>query len=408
MSHLSLALYDSLEIQGNVARLFWINRFGTSDIHCPVGERKKSKIKIAYISADFKNHPISFLTAELFEVHDRDRFEIIGVSVSASNDEMQQRVSKAFDHFLELHGRSDDEIVSLLRGLNIDIAIDLGGYTQDSRFGVFARRVAPIQMSYLGFLGTTGSDCIDYIIADSEIIPEASQKFYTEKIAYLPSYQVNDRKRKASDRIFTRSEFGIPENAFVYCCFNNNYKLMPEVFASWMNILERVENSVLLLYAENDAVRENLKKEAVKKGVDPGRLFFGERLSQIDYLARFKIADLFLDTAPYNAGTTASDALWMGVPVLTRQGETFACRVASSILRAIDLPELITHSVGEYEALACELGQNPEKMSLLKSKLMTNKATKALFDTPRFTRNLERLFEVALAKHLNGEKPSHI
>jgi predicted O-linked N-acetylglucosamine transferase (SPINDLY family) len=349
-----------------------------------------------------------FLTAELFELHTHEKFEFIGISFSTVKDEWHKRISSAFDQFIDASQMSDQEVLNLVNQSEIDIAIDLGGYTQKSRFELFAKRIAPVQMSYLGYLGTTGSNCIDYIIADSEVILKESQKFYTEKVAYLPSYQVNDSHRTSSNLEFTRASFGIPEDAFVYYYFNNNYKILPEVFSSWMRILTKVEKSVLFLYVENITAQENLKKEAVARGVDSTRLIFGERLTVSEYLARYKLVDLFLDTFPYNAGTTASDALWAGVPVLTRQGDAFASRVASSLLRAIDLQELITKTNSEYELLACHLGSDLDKFQAIKLKLMTNKSTTPLFDTSQFVENLEKLYQIAHHRAVSGQQPENI
>lgn len=402
----SHAIFDSLKIQRKAAEIYYRERFGLikqqgkATINVP---SPKNKIVVAYLSADFRSHPISFLMAELFEIHDRSQFEIIGISFSSVKDEMQERVSSAFDSYIQAHNKSDQEVVDIMSKMGVDIAIDLGGYTQNSRFGVFARRAAPIQMSYLGYLGTTGSDCIDYIIADDEIIPAESQKYYSEKIAYLPSYQVNDSKRSISERIFTKEELGIPKDAFVYCCFNNNYKILPDVFASWMRILEKVPNSVLFLYVQNHDAQENLKQEALKRGIDTARLIFGGRLSPAEYLARYRAADLFLDTFPYNAGTTASDSLWAGVPVLTRQGETFSSRVASSLLKAIGLPELITKTVDEYEELACTLAKAPGRLNEIKEKLSSNRQKTPLFDAKGFAHNLERLFTEAYEQSKSGK-----
>jgi len=399
-------IFNSLKIQRKAAEIYYQDRFGLikQQGKARVGApSSKNRIVVAYLSADFRSHPISFLMAELFEIHDRSQFEIIGISFSSVVDGMQKRVSSAFEHYIQAHNKSDQEVADIMLKMGVDIAIDLGGYTQNSRFGVFSRRVAPIQMSYLGYLGTTGSDCIDYIIADDEIIPAESQKYYTEKIAYLPSYQVNDSKRCISERIFTKEELGIPKDAFVYCCFNNNYKILPEVFASWMRILEKVPNSVLFLYVQNHDAQENLKQEALKRGIDTARLIFGGRLSPAEYLARYRVADLFLDTFPYNAGTTASDSLWAGVPVLTRQGETFSSRVASSLLKAIGLPQLITKTVDEYEELACSLAGKPSQLNEIKEKLSSNRLQTPLFDTKGFAHNLERLFVAAYEQSKSGK-----
>lgn len=405
---IGLAISDSPLFQKNSAEIYFNKQFGLLKHLSQPREKTSSKIVVAYLSADFRLHPISFLMAELFEVHSRESFEFIGISFSATKDEMTQRISVAFDKFIDANQKSDDEVIALMAQLGVDIAIDLGGYTQNSRFGIFAKRAAPIQMSYLGYLGTTGSNCIDYIIADDEIIPKESRQYYSEKVAYLPSYQVNDSQRTFSSIEFKRAELGIPEGAFVYCCFNNNYKIMPDVFSSWMKILTRVENSVLFLYVENRYAQENLKKEALKRGVDPARLIFGGRLPVADYLARYKVADLFLDTFPYNAGTTASDALWVGVPVLTRRGNTFASRVASSILKAIGLSELITQTVEEYESLASKVAENPEILHEIMLKLEANKAKTQLFNTREVAANLERLFLKAYERYIDGQSTDHI
>ncbi|MBU3632018.1 hypothetical protein ICN21_01680, partial [Polynucleobacter sp. AP-Feld-500C-C5] len=320
---------------------------------------KKEKIRIGYFSADFRNHAVSVLMAELFELHDKEKFEIIAFSLGVDDkSSMRLRLSQAFNQFIDARDMSDLEIAKLSRELEVDIALDLGGHTAASRPGIFAYRAAPIQTSYIGYLGTTGAQYIDYLLADSILIPEDLQKFYAEKIIYLPSYQVNDRKRAISDRQFTREELRLPEKGFVFCCFNNNYKLLPRTFDSWMKILEGTQDSVLFLYAETQWAEANLKKEAEARGINSARLVFGKGIPADEYLARYRVCDLFLDTLPYNAGTTASDALWTGLPVLTLMGQSFASRVAASLLNAIGLPELIANTQEEYEALAIELAQN--------------------------------------------------
>ena len=405
---IGLSISNSPTFQKRVAEIYFNKQFGLLKPVERARGKISSKIIVAYLSADFRLHPIAFLMAELFEVHSRDHFEFIGISFAATKDEMQQRISIAFDQFIDASQKSDEDVVTLMAQLGVDIAIDLGGYTQNSRFGIFVKRGAPIQMSYLGFLGTSSSNCIDYIIADDEIIPKESQKYYSEKIAYLPSYQVNDSKRAASSVEFTKTALGIPEDAFVYCCFNNNWKILPDIFSSWMKILTRVENSVLFLYVENQYAQENLRQEAVKRGVDPARLIFGGRLPVAEYLARYRVADLFLDTFPYNAGTTASDALWMGIPVLTRRGETFASRVASSLLKAVGLSGLITKTIDEYEALACSLAEAPGILQDMKLRLSTNKLKTPLFNTREFAANLEKIFLKAHQQRSAGQSVDHI
>jgi len=263
-------------------------------------------------------------------------------------------------------------------------------------------------LSYIGYLGTSGAPYIDYIIADKTIVPLRSQNYYSEKIIYLPSYQVNDRKRKISHRQFSRKDFGLPISSFIFCCFNNNYKILPATFDGWMRILKAVDHSILFLYAENKWVKSSLINEALKRGVSSERLFFGVHLEIDEYLSRYQICDLFLDTFPYNAGTTASDALWAGLPVLTKMGETFASRMAASVLTAIDLPELITHSQEQYESLAIELATNPAKLKEIKIKLVANRLSMPLFDTPRFTRNLEKAYTKMYERYRANLTPDHI
>ena len=297
----------------------------------------------------------------------------------------------------------------LARSLEIDIGVDLKGFTEDARTNIFAMRAAPIQVNYLGYPGTMGADYIDYLIADSTVIPASYRPHYTEKIVYLPnSYQPNDRKRQISDKMFTRSELGLPQEGFVFCCFNNNYKITPDVFDSWMRILEHVEGSVLWLLEDNEIAARNLKKEASVRGIDPDRLVFAPRMALPDHLARHRMADLFLDTLPYNAHTTASDALWAGLPVLTQIGETFAGRVAASLLNAMHLPELITTARDAYEALAVELATNPAKLASIKRKLTDHRLTTPLFDTELFTKHIEAAYTTMYERYHADLPPDHI
>jgi len=359
------------------------------------------RVVVGYFSADFRNHPISILMAELFELHDRQKFKIICFSYGLE-DEFTRRISRACEEFIDVRGWEEGVILALARRKKLDIAVDLGGYTEHSKLGLFAKRVAPIQTSYLGYLGTLGVDFMDYLISDETIIPSELQKNYTEKIAYLPCYQVNDSKREIADKIFTRSESGLPKHGVVFCCFNNTFKFNPDTFKLWMRILIGVPYSSLFLYAENDVIENNLQRQAELLGVNPARLVFGKRISVPDYLARYKVADLFLDTFPYNAGTTASDALWAGLPVLTRTGEVFASRVAASLLNAMGLPELITDNEEDYVLKAIELGNDLGKLADIKAKLTRNMSTSDLFNTPKFARSIESLFAKMHARHLSG------
>lgn len=361
---------------------------------CDISIRpKNNKIRLAYFSADFRNHPVSYLMAELFETHDKNIFELIGFSIGEPvHDAMQNRVSAAFDMFYELGHQTDQEIAQRARALNIDIAIDLGGFTIDNRPGIFACRAAPVQVGYIGYLGSMGASYYDYIIADHTLITEKSRAFYSERIIYLPSYQANDTQRHIAEKIFSRAELNLPQKGFVFCCFNNNYKFTPATFDSWMRILNAVPDSVLYLYADHALVQSNLIKEAMKRGIDASRLIFGRSLPREQYLARYKSIDLFLDTLPYNAGTTASDALWAGLPVLTCAGHSLASRMAASLLTAIELPELITQSQAEYESMAISLATDPDQYRMIKNKLAMNIHTTALFNSEQFRLNIEKAF----------------
>ena len=321
-----LALIDDPEIQRKTAEIYVNEHHPKNDILPEIGlYLKHSKIRIGYFSADFKKHPVAALTAGLYELHDRGQFEIHAFSFGPdTKDELNLRIKAGVDYFHDVHPLPYKDIAILARSFEIDIAIDLGGYTADSRTEVFALSVAPIQISYIGYLGTMGATYYDYLIADQVLIPENKQKYYSEKIVYLPSYQVNDSKEPLPEIVFTRKDLGLPETGFVFCCFNNSYKFTPTTFDSWCRILKEVDGSVLLIFADNDKAKINLTKEIVQRGIQPNRIIFGKRLSKPEYLARYLVADLFLDTLPYNAGATASDALRMGLPVLTCVGKSFA------------------------------------------------------------------------------------
>lgn len=370
---------------------------------------KPSKIRIGYFSADFRNHAVSALAAELFECHSRSEFELTAFAVGPQvQDEMRERVERSFDRFVPAFDKDEARIASCARSLGIDIAVDLGGFTQYSRPLIFAQRAAPIQVSYLGFLGTMGARFMDYLVADEVIVPAAYRRFYVEKIAYLPTYQVNDSKRPVPERAFTRAELGLPVNGFVFCCFNASFKISPESFDSWMRILAAVPGSTLLLLGDSITTRQNLRREAAARGIEPNRLVFAGRASYVDYLARYRAADLFLDTHPYNAGTTASDALWMGVPVLTYPGEAFASRVAASILTAAGLPQLIASDRSDYERLAIEFAGNPSLLEQIRRAMAAARGSAPLFDAPRFARNLESLFQRMHERHHLGLLPEHL
>lgn len=371
--------------------------------------RRHEKIRVGYFSADFRNHAVSFLMAEVFELHDRSQFETFGFSFGVeSSDEMRGRVSAAFDTFMDVRDKSDYEITELARDLEIDIAVDLGGYTERCRPSIFSMRAAPVQVSYIGYLGTMGIPDMDYLIADKTIIPQEHQRHYAEKIVYLPSYQANDSRRLIAGKVFTREECGLPSSGFVFCCFNNSYKITPATYDGWMRILGQVGGSVLFLYAENDRAAENLRNEATRRGIDSDRIVFGNRLPRAEYLARYRAADLFLDTFPYNAGTTASDALWAGLPVLTLMGESFASRVAGSLLNSIGLSELITNEQEKYEATAVDIAKNPARLQEIKNTLARNRLSTLLFNSPLFTKHIEEAYRDMYARCQAGLPPEYI
>lgn len=370
---------------------------------------RRHTIRVGYFSAEFHDHATSYLTAELYELHDRSRIELTAFSLGRTvKDGMRKRLEAAFERFLDVGGESDHEIARLARSLEIDIAVDLGGFTRGGRPGIFALRAAPIQVSYLGYLGTLSADYMDYLIADETIVPQAHRDYYREKIAYLPSYQVNDSKRRVAGKRLERAELGLPAAGFVFCCFNATYKITPETFDSWMRILRRTPGSVLLLLGGRESLESNLRREARAREVAEDRIIFGGRLPAPEYLARYRTADLFLDTSPYNAGTTASDALWAGLPVLTCLGESFAGRVGASLLTAVGLPELIATTRGQYEELAVELASDPRRMAALRARLAGDLRTRSLFDTTAFARHLEAAYARMYDRYHAGLAPEHL
>lgn len=406
----ALALLDSPRLQRKVAAR-WARQECQPKRKLPPlrSHPAHDKVRVGYFSADFRNHAVSALAAELFEIHDRSRFELTAFSLGPDvHDELRTRVERAFDRFIPLADRSDEEVATLARSLEIDIAVDLGGYTQHARPRVFALRAAPVQVSYLGFLGTLGADFMDYLLADETLVPREQRRHYAERIAYLPSYQANDSQRPVSDKVFTRAGLGLPASGFVFCCFNASYKITPETFASWMRILTAVPGSTLLLLADSAAARLNLRRAAAAAGVDPARLVFAGRVPYGEYLARYRAADLFLDTLPYNAGTTASDALWVGLPVLTCAGESFAARMGASLLTAAGLPELIAYDRSTYERVAIELACQPGRLADIRGKLTATRGSTALFDTPRLARSLETLYLRMYQRQRLGLLPEHL
>lgn len=370
--------------------------------------RPGGKLRVAYLSADFRVHAVAALTCELFELHDRTRFEVLGISTGVDDrSEMRSRLTKAFDRFLDVRYRTDLDIADLLKELQVDIAVDLTTLTQGGRLGVLAKRPVPVQVSYLGYPGTTGADFFDYVIADPIVLPFDQQQYYTERIVHLPdSYLVNDSKRVIPSDTPTRQACGLPEDGFVFCCFSNNYKITREVFDVWVHLLAATPGSVLWLKRESADAERNLRQAAHERGVDATRLVFVETVPDYEqYLARYRQAGLFLDTMPYNAHATASDALWVGLPLVTCMGRSFASRVAASVLHAAGLPELVTRSLTDYESLTMRLVADPALLKGYKQRLEENRRICRLFDTARFTRNIEAAFIKMWEIHQRGESP---
>jgi predicted O-linked N-acetylglucosamine transferase (SPINDLY family) len=367
------------------------------------------RIRVAYLSADFREHPVAFLSAGLFETHDRSRFHTVALSLAHDrSSHMRARLQSAFDEFIDVDGKSDAEVASLIRKKEIGIVVDLMGFTLRNRMEILAQRAAPIQVNYLGFPGTTGAPYIDYVLADGTVAPFSEQDAFSEHIVHLPNcYQVNDRKRPVAARVPTRSEVGLPEQGFVFCCFNSSFKITRAVFDVWMRLLKDTDRSVLWLLGTNELAAGNLRREATARGVDEERLVFASRVNHADHLARHRLADVFLDTLPYNAHTTGSDALWAGVPLLTCKGSTFAGRVGASLLFAAGLPELVTESLEEYESRALQLVRNPAKLKALRERLRANRLMCPLFDTERSCRHIEAAYTNMWQRFQRGEPPSN-
>ena len=406
-----LSLEDAPERHRLRAEIYVKQKFQQKrkSIH-PKPEIKPSRLRIGYFSADFHNHPGMHLMVGMLATHDRDRFEIYAYSYGPdSDDEMRHRVIAAVDVFKEVREMTDPELAMLARHDKIDIAINRNGHTQNSRTGAFAYRAAPVQINYLGYPGTLGADFIDYIVADKRIIPAGSETYFSEKIIHLPhTYQPTDNKRPVSDKPVTRGDMGLPVTGFVFCCFNNNYKISAVEFDIWMRLLAQVEDSVLWLLKSNSWAEESLRQAAITRGITQDRLVFARKTSQPEHLARQRLADLFLDTFNYNAHTTASDALWMGLPVITKMGRGFAARVAGSLLTAMEMPELITKTEQAYEQLALDLAQNPTRLAELRQKIIAKQTTAPLFDTELYTRHLEAGYQQAYGRYLQGKDPADI
>jgi protein O-GlcNAc transferase len=404
-----IAVTASAAVQLQCARTFAADRFPPSALPlAPRTRNRHDRIHVAYLSADFRDHPVSALTAGLFECHDRSRFRTTAISSGPdSHDEMRNRIKAAFEHFVDVDNMTDADAAARMRDLGVDIAVDLTGFTRGFRTGILARRAAPIQVNYLGFPATMGADFIDYIIADRHVIPDELRSAYAESVVHLPdTFQANDRKRVGPERTPSRREAGLPETGLVLCTFNSLTKVSPAVFDVWMRLLRQTDGAVLWTLANTAATERNLRGAAASRGVAPDRLVFAPRVAYADYLARFQCADLFLDAWPFNGGTTTSDALWAGLPVVTCAGEAFAARMATSLLHAAGLPELATGSLAEYEQLALALAKDPGRLATIRAKLAANRSTCALFDTDRFRRHIEAAYTTMYERHRRGEPPA--
>jgi predicted O-linked N-acetylglucosamine transferase (SPINDLY family) len=407
-----LLLSESAALQKKAAQI-WVREECPPNPSLPAAARfaPHGKIRIGYFSPDFRNHPVANLAAAMLETHDRSRFELTGFSLgSAREDGVTARVRAALDRFVDVRGASDREAALLARSLGLDIAVDLGGFTQGSRPRIFALRAAPLQVNFLGYPGTLGAGYVDYLVADWTVVPERNRGDYSEKIIYLPETCLpGDSRRSLADGVSTREEAGLPHGGFVFCCFNNSAKITAATFAGWMRILTRVPGSVLWLAAVNPTAVRNLRLEALAAQVNPDRLVFARRLDSMrEHLARHRLADLFVDTLPYNAHATASDALWAGLPVLTLAGDTFAGRVAASLLTAARLPQLITKTQEQYERTAVDLASDAPRLAAIRASLAQNRLTTPLFDTRAFTRSLETAYATIHERYRADLPPRHI
>ncbi len=373
-------------------------------------KREGGKIRIGYLCGEFREQATAILMTEIWELHDKSRFEIIAFDNGWDDKSpRRKRIEAAFDEWIDISRMSDDQAAAFIADKEIDVLVNLNGFFGKPRQGIFAKKPAPIEVNYLGFPGTIGSTYMDYLIADNVVIPKESRQYYTEKIVHLPHcYQANDSSRKIDGRKFSKKELGLPEEGFVFCCFNNSYKILPQMFDIWMRLLHSIPGSVLWLIEDNQDATRHLQQEAQARGISAARIIFAKRVPLSEHLGRHQCADLFLDTLPYNAHTTASDALWAGLPVLTCTGTSFAGRVASSMLTVLDLPELITTSVAQYESLAYELASQPEKLHQIKTKLAKNRLHSPLFNADLIARELESAYLAMYKRFQEGLPPEHI
>ena len=408
----TLTIFDSPHLQKKASEI-WVKQFRANDKKLNNLIKNKKKIRIAYFSADFRDHAVGNTIIGMLESHDKSKFEIYGFYFGESVNEkdlIHKKIVNTFDKFINIKFMTDAKVAELSLELNIDIAVDLTTHTgTESRFGIFTQRCAPIQVNFLGYPGTSGSKSIDYIIADKTVIPKNNQKFYSEKIIYMPnSYHPIESIKKISEKKFSRKELNLPEGKFIFCCFNSHQKITPSIFNIWINLLKKNSNSVLWLREFNQYSSKNLKLETLKRGVDEKRIIFAKRLPLDEHLSRIKNADLFLDTFPYTAHSTCSDVLRVGLPVLTCIGESFTSRVSASFLNTMMLPELITTSYEEYEKLANKIANDKNYLSNLKNKILENKSKSSLYDIKLFTKNLEKAYFLIFEKYMKGEEANNI
>jgi protein O-GlcNAc transferase len=399
-----LALTDSPAAQLRCAQLRAADTCGVAPQPRYGEDSHENRLRIGYLSSDFREHAVAYLMAGIFEAHDRSRFEVFAFSVGADDGSaLRKRLEAGFEHFVDVAQMQDATIAARMAEVSIDVLVDLNGSTSGGRSGLLAMRPAPVQISYLGYPGTTGTTYVDYLIADEFVIPPESQRHYSEQVVYLPEcFQANDDRRPIGPA-YTRRDAGLPDAAIVFCSFNNSYKLNPVMFDIWCRLLRAVSGSVLWLVLNDESARENLRREAGARGVAADRLVFAGQEPYARHLARLGLADLFLDTLPFNAGATASDALWAGLPVITCAGEAFAARMAGSLLRALRLPELITCNLADYERLALELVVTPARLAALRARLHENRLETPLFDSERQCRNLEAAYSEIWSRHLSGK-----
>ena len=405
-------LFDSPKLLFEISKIYQPNFKRDKNVVSKNHHVDKKKIKLGFYSADFRTHAMGELMVQMLESHNKLLFELHGFYFGPplnEKDLLQKRIIKCFDSFHKINELNDEDVLNLSKKIQIDIAIDCMCHTGKSRFQLFVKKIAPIQINFLGYPGTSGSEFVDYIVADKVIIPEQNQKYFTEKIIYLPdTYQANEDKKKISEKNFVRKDFGLPDDKFVFCSFNQNRKINPKVFGLWMSILLKAKDSVLWIMKDSEISKNNLKDFAVKSGIDVNRLIFTDIVPLGEHLKRLQLADLVLDTFPYNAHTTCSDALRVNLPIITLKGESFASRVAASLLNSINMSELVTESTEDYENLALKIFSDNDYFENIKSKIKENKILSNLFNSAVYTKNIEKAYTIAYQNFIKGESPKNI